>query len=577
MSNLLSVLIFLPLVAALLVLVLPGSQAKRFKYLALGASLLQLVGATYAYLAFQRGAGAPSGVNRYAGFQFVERFDWFELNLGSLGRISANYFLGVDGLSISMVLLTAIIMTLGVLASWRTTKNPKGYFALYLLLSGSIMGSFVALDFLLFYLFFEFMLLPMYFLIGIWGGPRREYAAIKFFLYTLAGSIFILAVMIGLSISVYSPLETGQQAGLISPGQTVGLAQVQQVQYLVNYGRVEAQDIVHTFDMVAMTNPQNYLPGSLMAPGGGTTMWGLSARLLAFLLLFIGFAIKLPVVPLHTWLPDAHVEASTAISVVLAGILLKVGGYGLMRIAYPILPEGAGYFAWWVGLLGVISIIYGALNALGQQDLKKLIAYSSVSHMGFVLLGLASLTAEGVSGAIYQMFSHGLIAAMLFLISGVVYSRTQNRLIDNYGGLHHLMPKYTAFVLVAFFASLGLPGFSGFIAELFVLIGAFRAQEANNLLPQWMALVALVGLLLGAAYYLWTLQRMFFGPLRLRQESWRQQLTDLTPREYLMFVPLTLLILLFGLWPAALFDWLNATTQHFVTFVERAARASILP
>jgi NADH-quinone oxidoreductase subunit M len=407
------------------------------------------------------------------------------------------------------------------------------------ILNGALVGTFVALDFLLFYLFFEFMLLPMYFLIGIWGGPKREYASIKFLLYTLLGSILILVVLIALYVSVRSPEATDQ--------------------------------LVHSFNMLHMANPSNYGAGSILNPAEGWMIAGHHARWWAFLLLFIGFAIKLPAVPLHTWLPDAHVEAPTPVSVVLAALLLKVGAYGLLRIAYPIFPDVATDLSWLVAFTGVLSIIYGALNALGSKDLKRLIAYSSVSHMGFVLLGISSVTAEGISGAVYQMFSHGVLAAMLFLIAGVLSDRTNDRTIQNYSGLYTKMPAYFTFVLIAFFASLGLPGFSGFIAEIMILMGAFRSHVANGLIHQSFAIVATVGLILGAAYFLWTLQRMFFGPFNVKQEIKATQLTDLTDRERSMLLSLSILTILFGIFPQVLLDYINPFAQHFTEAILNTA------
>jgi NADH-quinone oxidoreductase subunit M len=366
----------------------------------------------------------------------------------------------------------------------------------------SVMGCFLALDFFLFYLFFEFMLLPMYFLIGMWGGPKREYAALKFFIYTLIGSLFILIVMIGLYTSVIDPEATAQQMGLIGQSVPASLDLIRQVQQMLQQGAISQADLVRTFSIPAMMEPANFIPGSLLHVFSGVSLFDLPIRFVAFLLVLAGFLIKVPSVPVHTWLPDAHVEAPTPISVLLAAILLKVGGYGLIRIVYPVFPDAGAYFSTFVGGLGVLSIIYGALCALAMNDLKKLIAYSSVSHMGFVLLGVASLTNEGVNGAIYMMFSHGLISAMLFLVVGVIYDRAHDRMILNFRGLAKRMPAYTAFVVVAFFASLGLPGFSGFIAELLVLLGSFSAPEATGMLPRWMAIVAVIGLLLSAAYYM---------------------------------------------------------------------------
>ncbi len=559
----LSSLIFSPLLAAFVVLLLPVRLQKPIKAVALGGALVQMVLAILLYFGFD-GAAAANGQQ---GYQFMQKLDWISFSLGSLGRFQIEYFVGVDGISISMVLLTGIIGVIGVISSWTIKKNIKGYFLLYLLLLTSVMGCFLALDFFLFYLFFEFMLLPMYFLIGIWGGPKREYAALKFFIYTLVGSLFILIVMIGLYTSVIDPAATAAQLGMLQNGIATPDV-ILQVQQLLQQNTINSADIVRTFSIPAMMEPANFIPGSLLHVLSGTELWNLPIRFIAFLLLFAGFAIKVPSVPVHTWLPDAHVEAPTPISVLLAAILLKVGGYGLIRIVYPIFPDAGAYFAVLVGGLGVLSIIYGALCALAMNDLKKLIAYSSVSHMGFVLLGLASLTSEGVNGAIYMMFSHGIISAMLFLVVGVIYDRAHDRMILNFRGLAKRMPAYTTFVVIAFFASLGLPGFSGFIAELLVLVGGFSSPDITGLLPRWLTIVAVFGLLLAAAYYLWALQRMFFGKYWIFPElRAKATMSDLNVREYLMLVPLAILALLFGIFPHLLLDKIGVAAQGFTELV----------
>jgi NADH-quinone oxidoreductase subunit M len=526
MQPLLTYLIFTPFFAALVALLIPSGKVNFFRALTLAVSLAQ--GVLVIYILTQ--------YNFNAGVQLTERLPWITLPLGSWGILKAEYFLALDGLSLPLVVLSVFILAIAVISSWTIEKNHKGYFILLLILNGAILGSFCALDFLLFYIFFEFMLLPMYFLIGIWGGPKREYASIKFFLYTLLGSIFILMVMIGLYLSVKSPAA--------------------------------GDELVHTFNVLHMQDPDNLVSGSLLDIEGNS-FGPFSFRMWAFLLLFTGFAIKLPAVPLHTWLPDAHVEAPTAISVILAALLLKFGGYGLLRFVYPIFPDGAMAFGWLTGLVGVVSIIYGALNALSSKDLKRLIAYSSVSHMGFVLLGIASATVEGISGAIYQMVSHGIISAMLFLIAGVLYDRTGDRLIANYSGLAGKMRLYTAYVLIAFFASLGLPGFSGFIGEVMIFFGAFQSYHSNELLPLWMAVVATTGLLIGAGYYLWTIQRMFYGPFATRVPA--HQLTDLDQREQVMLLPLAAATLLFGIFPQWLMNYINPFVTEFVTSLFRAA------
>lgn len=521
-QHLLTYLIFTPLVVAMLALFISAEAKKTFRILTLVVSAIQLI--LIVLIVGKTNAA-------FGSVQLIEKYNWFTINLGSWGLLKAEYFLGIDGLGFSMIALTVLVMLIAGISSWTIEKNVKGYFILLWILNGAIIGTFTALDFLLFYLFFEFMLLPMYFLIGIWGGPKREYASIKFLLYTLLGSILILIVLIALVISVQAPAS----------GDTV----------------------VHTFNLLDMTDPANYIFGSILNPDETWIIASHSARWWAFILLFIGFVIKLPAVPFHTWLPDAHVEAPTPVSVILAALLLKVGAYGLLRIAYPIFPDAAMSLSEMVAFVGVVSIIYGALNALASKDLKRLIAYSSVSHMGFVLLGIASFTPEGISGSVYQLFSHGLISAMLFLIAGVLYDRTNDRLINNYSGLASKMPVYFVFVLIAFFASLGLPGFSGFIAEVMILIGALGSGSTNRLINEGYAIAAAFGLILGAAYYLWTLQRMFFGPFHSKGEIRTEQLTDLDKREFSMMLSLAVLILIFGIFPQILLDYINPFAKQF--------------
>ncbi|MGZ3872238.1 MAG: complex I subunit 4 family protein [Mucilaginibacter sp.] len=531
--NILTLLIFIPVLFGFIIALLPSAWRGSFKFITLFATLVQLGLCIWIYCSFKTGASF-AGISHESQFQFVQKLPWISLDLGTMGKMQIDYFVGIDGLSVALLVMTSFVLVIAALASWEIKSNLKGFFVLFLILDMAVIGVFCSLDFFLFYIFYELMLLPLYFLIGMWGGARREYAAIKFFLYTLFGSVFMLLVMIGLYLSVKDP-ATGN----------------------------------HTFNMIQMMNPANYQQGSVFSVLSHQTIFGMSARAVGFVVLFIAFAIKVPVVPLHTWLPDAHVEAPTPVSIILAGILLKVGGYGIIRICVGIFPEIAQADAYWLGMLGVISILYGALNALAQHDLKRMIAYSSVSHMGFVLLGIASLTTEGLSGAVMQMVSHGFLSTMLFFLAGVIYNRVHDRGITHFRGLATQMPTYAVFVMIAFFASLGLPGFSAFIGEAFSLVGAFKSHSVNGLLPYWMAACASVGILLGAAYFLWTLQRMFFGPVNLKGGSvWRTALTDLNVREKITLVPLALIVLVLGLMPSLVFDKINDSVVAFIQFLQ---------
>jgi|SRR5690554_373222 len=518
----LSLITFLPILGMIIVLALPKTREKLIKSITVFVTGLQVVLAIIILAGYNYSLG---GINDASSFQFIEKFRWIDISGFSwIGHIKIDYFLGIDGLSVPMVLLTALISFIAAISSWNIEKSVKGYFALYLLLDTGMMGVFVALDFFLFYIFWELMLLPMYFLIGIWGGPRREYAAIKFFLYTLLGSVFILLVMIGLYFSVNETLADGTK--------------------------------VFTFNMLTMMDSANYTQDGILSMFNPNNL-----RFIAYLALFVGFAIKIPMFPFHTWLPDAHVEAPTPISVILAGVLLKMGTYGILRISYPVFPEITHQLLWYIGLFGMINILYGALCAMAQKDFKKLIAYSSVSHMGFVLLGMASLNSLGVSGAIFQMFNHGTITAMLFLIVGVLYDRTHTRGLDDFGGMATQMPVYTGFTTVAFFAAIGLPGLSGFVSEAFVFLGAFGHE-----LIRTVTIISALGIVLGAGYMLWTLQRVFLGTVK---EKW-SGLKDLTAREYIMFAPLTIIIIFLGVYPSAMLDLMNTSVNAMVKLMSEA-------
>ncbi len=544
MGNL-SYIILLPLIASLIV-GFGKLGATYSRLVAISVTAIQLLVLAKITLIFD-----PS----QAGFQLTESYNWIHLNLGSLGHFVSKYAIGVDGLSLGLLLLTGLVSFVALWNSKDIHDKIEGYYALVLLLNASLMGCFVAQDMFLFYIFFEFMLLPMYFLIGIWGGPRRNYASLKFFIYTLVGSLFILIVMLGIALAYMDPYETAISLQKLGVNQGFGIEALQSMQTALAAHEIAPNQIVHSFDMQALSDAHNCQPNNLFSPQSGFLLGGLSGRAWGFWLLFIGFAIKLPLVPLHTWLPDAHVEAPTPISVLLAGVLLKIGAYGWLRMAIPFFPAEAIQAAPIMAGLGVLSIIYGAYNALAMTDLKKLVAYSSVSHMGFVLLGIASFTPEGWQGAIYQLLSHGILSSLLFLMVGVLYSRTGNRQIDNFSGLATTMPWFTVISGIAIFASLGLPGFSGFIGEFFSLMGAFTS---SNLTPIYAVLGGL-GILLGAGYLLWTFQKIFLGSYYVRESTW--ELPDLTIMEKISLFGLGILSIIFGIFPGIIFE----LSEIFVT------------
>lgn len=517
----LSILTFLPLIGLIVVLSVPKSKELYYKYIALSVTIVQVCASLFVIMF------TSTSTESYStdAFSFVEKFRWIEF-IGSsiVGNISIDYFLGVDGISATMVLLSTIILCIATVASWNIKKSLKAYFALLLLLNTGIMGVFVSLDLFLFYIFWELTLLPMYFLIGMWGGERREYAAIKFFLYTLLGSVLILAVLIGLYLSSSIPTDGGTT--------------------------------LHTFNMLELSNISNYNGYGILSPFNPDNI-----RFLAFLGLFIGFAIKVPMFPFHTWLPDAHVEAPTPISVILAGILLKFGAYGMIRILFPLFPEITIMSAWWIALFGMINIIYGAIVALAQKDFKSIIAYSSISHMGYVLLGLAALNSIGVSGAVLQMFNHGTITAMLFLIVGIIYERTGTRNIESFGGISISMPRYFGVSLVAFFAAIGLPGLNSFISEFLVFMGGFSSDTITTLTA-----IALLGIVLGAVLFLRTIQKVFLGKTQTEYEH----LNDLNIREMIMLIPLALIIITLGVYPSLLLDIFSGQVHSIIQILEES-------
>jgi NADH-quinone oxidoreductase subunit M len=476
----LSLIVFLPLIGALVIGFMKSDQEKAIKWVAVG-----FAAATFALAIFAVTQFSPTG-----GVQLVEKISWSK-------TIGASYYLGVDGISMPMFFLASLLSLIAVIASWNINQKVKGYFALILLLEVGMLGVFVALDYIMFYIFWEVVLLPMYFLIGIWGGEKREYAAIKFFIFTLAGSVIMLLAI----LAVY--FKGGAQ----------------------------------TFDILALAH-KGFSPGFQ-----NLIFWGF----------FAGFAVKVPIVPFHTWLPDAHTEAPTAISVLLAGVLLKMGTYGFIRVIVPTTPDALHKFGTVLAVLAVISIIYGALNAMIQKDLKRMIAYSSISHMGYVVLGIASFTAIGINGAIMQMFSHGLITAMLFLLVGYLYERTHTRSIPELGGLLNVIPILAGALCFASFASLGLPGLSGFVAEFLVLLGAFPVMG-------FLTAIASAGVVITAGYLLWMLQRVVMGVLPEKYEG----LLDASPRELVTLVPLIALILTVGLYPEAILRFINSSVLVLV-------------
>ncbi|MBI3076641.1 MAG: NADH-quinone oxidoreductase subunit M [Deltaproteobacteria bacterium] len=491
MQNVLTWMIFAPVAGAAVVLLLPRGRDELVRWISLLATAVPLALAFWVYANFDRTS---------PGLQFVEHYAW-------IPAFNIEYFLGLDGVSAPMFLLTTLIAFLALVASWGIKEGVKGYFCLYLLLEAGMLGVFAALDFFLFFIFWEVSLLPMYFLIGIWGGPEREYAAIKFFLYTLFGSVLILLAMLAL--------------------------------YFANEP--------HTFDMTKLI--------------AANKQYGIAFQLLVFIALYIGFAIKVPVFPFHTWLPDAHVEAPTPISVILAGILLKMGTYGMLRVSWPMLPEALKVYAYPLAIFALINIVYGALVAMAQRDFKKLVAYSSISHMGFVLLGMCAigpqgLSQAGVNGAILQMFNHGTVTAMLFLLVGVLYDRAHHRVIEDFGGLGVQMPVYAGVATVAFFAALGLPGLSSFISEALVLIGAFPAYRT-------LTIIAAVGIIITAGYWLWTLQRVFLGPLNPKYAT----LPEINGRELVTLVPLGALVLFLGVYPMPVLDLIRASADQLIALV----------
>lgn len=474
---------FVPLLGALALftVVRKDSLARIF---ALSVALIDFVLSLHLWFHYDAADG---------GYQFTEKVSW-------LWEGKINYHMGMDGISLVLVMLTTFLGPIIILSTWNAVKDRVPVFLGFLLfLQTAMLGTFFARDMLLFYVFWEAMLIPMYFIIGIWGGQRRIYAAVKFFIFTMVGSVFML---IGILYLYF-------QAGSMD---------------LADFLRVPLEH---------------------------------NAQLWLFAAFFLAFAIKVPVFPLHTWLPDAHVEAPTAGSVVLAGVLLKMGTYGMLRFAMPLFPEGVAYFAPAISILAVIGIIYGALVAMVQPDVKKLVAYSSVSHLGFVVLGLFSLTTLGIAGGIFTMLAHGLSTGALFLLVGMIYERRHTREIVDFGGLAHQMPVYATFFMIATLASIGLPGMAGFIGEFMILFGTFGSATLAH--AKLMAILAATGVVLGAIYMLWMYQRVFLGKLKHDENK---NLPDLSIREMVVLIPIVIFIFWLGVRPGLILDKVEASIDR---------------
>ena len=505
--GLLTLTVFLPAAGALVILALLR-QERAIRGFAFGVGLLDLLLALGVFLLFDRSGAA-------ARFQLVDRFHWI-----SGETLNASYFLGVDGLSAPLVLLTGLLGFCAIIVSWRISFRVREYFIWLLLLQTAVMGVFTALDFLLFFLFWELELAPMYMLIATWGTGRKEYSAMKFLIFTILGSAFMLVAIVAVFLS--------QPDG--------------------------------SFDMTLLVEP-----GSMLTSAGAVLPLSL-----LFWLFFAAFAIKLPTWPVHTWLPDAHTDAPTAASVMLAGVMLKMGGYGLLRVNAGMFPEQVTAFAWAIIALGVISVLYGAVVTIRQTDLKRLIANSSVSHMGLVLVGIGSvgtaageLNAAGLNGAALQLFTHGTITGLLFAGVGLIYDKAHTRYIPDLGGLAGRMPLAALALAIAGFASLGLPGLSGFAAEVLVFFGGFRAYP-------WPTALAVLGIILAAGYILWMLERALFGPTRERFAD----LTDASPLEATPLALLALSIIVVGVYPAILTDVFNAGIAPIVEAINQGMAAA---
>ncbi len=492
-NYLISFLLAVPLVGALLILLIKKDKDDLVRYFGLFISVAAFVVSLIIYFGYDAARG---------GFQLNEKYMW-------ISNLHISYSVGIDGISLLLVLLTTFLTPLTLLSSWKSiTKNVKGFTFFMLLLEVGMLGVFVSLDLFLFYIFWEAMLIPMYFIIGIWGGPRRVYASVKFFLFTMFGSLLMLVAIIW--IGVYASGTLGHFSS----------------------------DLIELYGI------------------GPTIQYNI--QLWMFLAFALSFAIKVPIFPLHTWLPDAHVEAPTAGSVILAGVLLKMGTYGLLRFCLPLFPQAALYFAPYISVLAIIGIIYGALVAMVQKDMKKLVAYSSVAHLGFVVLGIFALTQESMQGAVIQMVNHGLSTGALFLLVGVVYDRMHTRLIAEYGGIAKIVPVFAVFLMIASLSSIGLPGLNGFVGEFLILLGTFKSPVLDS---WWYAGFAASGVIFAAVYLLWMYQRVVFGEVKNPKVN---ELKDMNKREVFILSAIFVFVIWIGVYPSTFLKVSESSTQKVI-------------
>ena len=503
-NNLLAILLFLPIIGSVLLLFINKKNESLIKYFGLAVSVLVFIVSLIIYSNFNSDIGD---------FQFLLKVSW-------ISNLNISFFVGIDGMSMLLILLTAFITPLTLISSWSSIdKNVKEFTFFMLLLETGIIGVFISLDLFLFYIFWELMLIPMYFIIGIWGGKRRIYASIKFFIYTMAGSLLMLVAIIWLAI--YASNSLGHFS----------------------------TDITELYK-IGPTIPQ-------------------SIQLYMFLAFALSFSIKVPLFPLHTWLPDAHTEAPTAGSVILAAVLLKMGTYGLIRFNLPLFPQASIYFAPFISVLAVIGIIYGALVAMVQKDMKRLVAYSSVAHLGFVVLGIFAMNQESLQGAIIQMVNHGLSTGALFLLVGVIYERTHTREISEYGGIAKVVPFYAFALMFASLSSVGLPGLNGFVGEFLILLGSFKSSVLNS----WIyTIFAASGIIFAAIYLLWMYQRVIFGKVTNPK---METIKDMNKREIFVMVPIFILIIWIGIYPSTFLKVSQKTTDKVIEQVFHYQKVTI--